>query len=73
MMELTIRTCKTEDLDKLLVLYKHMHDRDTPAPSDTILDTVWRDIVTDPKISVFIGEIDGGAVSSCKSHHRTEP
>jgi len=60
-----IRKIKKEELNDLLGLYAHMHDKDDPLPGKGKISEVWREVVNDPKINYFVLERDNRIVSCC--------
>lgn len=61
---MVIRRIKENDLEKLLLLYRHLHEDDTPASKDD-LEKVWKEIFENDSIIYFVIELDGLLVSSC--------
>jgi GNAT superfamily N-acetyltransferase len=60
-----IRAIERHELSALLDLYRHLHATDAPLPADNILWQVWDGILRDPKIHVFVAELDSGLIASC--------
>ena len=60
-----IREIAASELDALLDLYRHLHDRDDPLPSRDRVEAVWDEIGGNPRLRYFGGYIDGRLVSSC--------
>jgi GNAT superfamily N-acetyltransferase len=60
-----IRAIERHELSALLDLYRHLHATDAPLPADNILWQVWDGILRDPKIHVFVAELDGSLIASC--------
>ena len=65
MMNVQFRLARQAELAALLDLYKHLHATDAPLPDDDALGLVWRDILNDPKLHCFVGDLDGKLVASC--------
>ena len=63
-MTLSIRTASTADLDTILDLYQFLHARDAPMPR-SVAEGNLKAITKDPRLNVFIGEVNGEAVASC--------
>lgn len=63
-MTLSIRTASTADLDTILDLYQYLHAQDAPMPR-AVAEGNLKAITEDPRLDVFIGEVDGEAVASC--------
>jgi GNAT superfamily N-acetyltransferase len=65
MPELCVRSIREDELVQLLALYEQLHPDDPSLPLDGHLEALWGQIVVDPRLQVFVGELDGGLVSSC--------
>ena len=64
--EFRIGTVKKEELPKLLDLYNHLHEKgDAPLPPKEQLEALWDEIVANPMLHYFVGELDGKLVSGC--------
>jgi len=61
---LSIRTATVDDLDTILDLYRFLHTRDAPLPRAAAEENL-NAIAADPRLEVFLGEVDGDAVVSC--------
>ena len=61
---MTVRRAVKTDLDKLLLLYQHLHTDDVQA-ADKVLVKVWNEILEDPSLAYFVIEMDGLIVTSC--------
>jgi GNAT superfamily N-acetyltransferase len=59
-----IREAREGDLEAVLSLYAHMHDADEIA-GELALDNVWHEIISDPRMHLFILELESIPVSSC--------
>ena len=59
-----VREVKFEDLDALLDLYLHLHEKQIPEHDDHLKNT-WNEILTDNKYHLIVNEINGRIVSSC--------
>ena len=59
-----IREAVYDDLDSLLELYLHLHDRSLPEHDDHLVNT-WKQIMDDNKYHIIVCEEDGMLVSSC--------
>ena len=59
-----IREVKYDDLDGLLELYLHLHDKCVPE-HDEHLEKTWNQILNDDKYHLIVCEVDGRIVSSC--------
>jgi GNAT superfamily N-acetyltransferase len=64
MMRLSIREVNLDDLEALQDLYRYLKP-DQPLPDSEALQKLWFKIVADLNYHVFLGEIDGVAVTSC--------
>ena len=60
-----IREIQKDELQQLLSLYAHLHERDDPPPSETVADAVWSEALANPRIKYFGGFASGSLVSSC--------
>ncbi|MDH5673036.1 MAG: GNAT family N-acetyltransferase [Myxococcales bacterium] len=66
-MSATIRELEMADLDALLALYHHLHERDdAPAPRAE-LERVWSALVDDPQHLYLGAFVDGRLVSACNA------
>ena len=59
-----VREVKYDDLDGLMELYLHLHDKSVPEHDDHLRQT-WDQILGDDKYHIVVNEIDGKIVSSC--------
>lgn len=59
-----IREIKTNELNKLLELYTHLHELGVPEHSGH-LDKTWNAICNDENHHIIVCEVDGKIVSSC--------
>ena len=59
-----IREAVADDLDALLALYLHLHEKGLPQ-NETRLKAAWDKILSDPDHHVLVYEHDGKLVSSC--------
>ncbi len=60
-----VRRVRSEELDALLALYKHLQRKDSPLPERSVIDALWETIMTDPRLRYFVGELDHKIISSC--------
>ena len=60
-----IRTIKHHELDSLLALYRHLHDRDDPVPDAGVLNAVWDRIQADDGQEIFGLFKAADLISSC--------
>jgi len=60
-----IRQLRSNDLSDLLALYEHLHSSDTPLPADSVVQSVWRELMTSPKHRHYGAFVDEQLVSSC--------
>jgi GNAT superfamily N-acetyltransferase len=66
MSEIHIRAMRKDELDQLIALYTHMHEKpDAPLPPEEHLGPLWDGIVANPMLHYFVGEVEGKLVSSC--------
>lgn len=61
---MTVREAKYEDLQGLLELYTHLHEKSVP-PIDETVKGVWEKILKNPNHHVIVAEIDGRVAASC--------
>lgn len=61
---MTIREIKRGELNELLVLYTHLHERGVPEDGER-LKNAWEDICGDKNHHIIVCEEDGKIVSSC--------
>lgn len=64
MMIMLIREIYENELDKLLVLYTHLHEKGVPEDSEH-LHQVWNTICNDSSHHIIVCEIEGLIVASC--------
>lgn len=64
---MNIREIQPDELQLLLSLYTHLHERDDPPPSATAAEAVWSEALANPRIKYFGGFASGSLVSSCSS------
>lgn len=60
-----IREIHSNELQSLLGLYAHLHERDDPPPSDAVAGAVWSEVFANPRIRYFGGFASGSLVASC--------
>ncbi len=60
-----IREIQSHELQSLLSLYAHLHERDDPPPSVAVAEEVWSEALANPRIKYFGGFALGALVSSC--------
>ncbi len=60
-----IKEIKGNELNELLDLYSHLHSSDDRLPRIDIVNSIWREIQTDPNLHYFGLYVDGRLVSSC--------
>ena len=59
-----VRRVKETDLEKLLMLYKHLHQEDA-AISKEVSEQVWQEILSNDAFVYFVVEVDDLLVCSC--------
>jgi GNAT superfamily N-acetyltransferase len=64
-MTIQFREVAAHELDALLDLYSYLHATDAPLPDAVTLQSVWDDIVRDPKVHCLVGDLEGRLVASC--------
>ena len=62
---MTIRELHPHELQSLLALYAHLHERDDPPPSGATVEAVWAEALANPRIKYFGGFAAEALVSSC--------
>lgn len=62
---MNVREIQSGELESLLSLYTHLHERDDPPPSASIAAAVWSEALANPRIKYFGGFDSGLLVSSC--------
>lgn len=60
-----VRELDSPDLDALLGLYVHLHERDLPRPERRVLEEVWAEALANPRIRYFGGFESDTLVASC--------
>ena len=59
-----IREVTYDDLDALLELYLHLHDKAVPEHNEH-LEKTWNEILNNDRYHIIVCEIDGKIVASC--------
>ncbi|MEE1282262.1 MAG: GNAT family N-acetyltransferase [Acutalibacteraceae bacterium] len=59
-----VRLIKSNELEKLLELYIHLHEKEVPEITENI-KTMWEQICNDNNHNIIVIEKDGKLVSSC--------
>jgi GNAT superfamily N-acetyltransferase len=62
---MNIRDVQAHELQSLLALYAHLHERDDPLPPWPEVEAVWAEALENPRIKYFGGFVDSTLVSSC--------
>lgn len=62
---MNIREIQSHELQSLLSLYAHLHERDDPPPSVAVAEKVWSEALANPRIKYFGGFALGTLASSC--------
>lgn len=62
---MNIREIHADELESLLSLYAHLHERDDPPPSAAVAEAVWSEALANQRIKYFGGFTSGLLVSSC--------
>ena len=60
-----IRRLSEGDLPELIALYSHLHSRDTPLPAQDVVDSVWAELMANPRYRYYGAFVDEQMVSSC--------
>lgn len=61
---LSVRTIQQDELDQLLLLYKHLNP-DDPDLNINEIQNHWNDIISDPLMKIFVVEHEEKIISSC--------
>jgi GNAT superfamily N-acetyltransferase len=61
---MVIRNLEERDLAELLALYSHLHAED-PPPGRTVAETVWRELLANPRYRYYGLYVDEQLVSTC--------
>ena len=59
-----VRRVEPDDLAPLLELYHQLHP-DDELPPDAAVRRVWPQLLTDPRVIVLVGEVQGAIVATC--------
>ena len=59
-----VREIKEDELNELLILYTHLHEKDIPENNE-LQKHVWHQILTDNNHHIIVNEADGKIVASC--------
>lgn len=59
-----VREIKKSELNELLELYLHLHEKTVPETTELLNDT-WDTIIQDKNHHIIVNEVDGRIVSSC--------
>ena len=62
---MNVRELQAHELQSLLALYVHLHERDDPPPPSATVEAVWAEALANPRIKYFGGFSSGALVSSC--------
>ena len=60
-----IRQLTEPDLGILLELYSHLHEADTSLPAQSVVDSIWTELLSSPNNRYYGGFVDDQLVSSC--------
>ena len=60
----TVRPIQSGELDALLDLYKHLHNKDEPLPRPQVR-AAWQEMLSNPRMHCLVVEHDSRLVSSC--------
>ena len=59
-----VREAKNDDLDEILALYLHLHEKSVSEKSER-LKSAWSKILRDENYHLIVNEVEGEIVSSC--------
>ncbi|BAY10119.1 GNAT family N-acetyltransferase [Calothrix sp. NIES-2098] len=62
---ISIRLITRNELPQLLSLYQHLNPADAPLPDEHILQSMWDEIINDPRLFYIVGDNAGKLVSTC--------
>ena len=60
-----IRELQEDDLHQLLALYEHLHSTDVALPDMATIETMWREILSNPSYHYVGGFVEDRLASSC--------
>lgn len=60
-----IRLVQSNELNELLTLYTHLHRSDDPLPAEPVVQSIWQELLANPRYRYFGGYVGGALVSSC--------
>lgn len=60
-----IRQIEASELNALLALYHHLHSGDDPLPETQVVQTVWQELLANPRYRYFGAFAGGQLVASC--------
>ncbi len=60
-----VRDIRADKLDDLLALYAHLHRADAPLPGRPEVETVWQELMANPRYRYFGVYVADALVSSC--------
>lgn len=64
-LRVTVRPLHASELDDLLALYAHLHEKDLPLPQRTEVEKVWKEALENPNCRFFGGFESGRLIASC--------
>ena len=64
-MNFEIRELDESHLNKLLALYRYLHEDDKALPAAAEVEEIWRDVMADDKLTYFGAFESGELVASC--------
>ncbi|MHC5739173.1 GNAT family N-acetyltransferase [Nostoc sp.] len=62
---ITVRLITRDELPQLLALYHHLNPDDTPLPDDDILQSIWDNILRDPRLYYIVADFANRLVATC--------
>jgi ribosomal protein S18 acetylase RimI-like enzyme len=60
-----IRQLQSSDLSNLLALYEHLHSSDTPLATESVAQSVWNELMSNPNYRYYGAFVSEQLVSSC--------
>ena len=60
-----IRPIASHELAALLALYQQLHLSDDPLPEHAVVQSIWRELLANPRYNYVGGFIDGQLISTC--------
>ncbi|MEH1941973.1 MAG: GNAT family N-acetyltransferase [Nostoc sp.] len=62
---ITVRLIAHNELPQLLALYQHLNPVDAPLPVEEVLQSMWDEILDDPRLYYIVADIGSKLVATC--------